>query len=105
MVWGDDNSNEQRDLVNVDDILDDEDGAPIDVSQELTLIQKKRMQKENEDKDMEMNIQSAGKASDLSPRQIVDLKGGYNRIKADQSLLPLQVKIRRSKHKKDKPLQ
>lgn len=43
---------------------------------------------------MEMNIQSADTAEDLSPRQIADLKRW---LKEGQSLLPLQVKTRRSK--------
>lgn len=56
---------------------------------------------EHKDEDLEINIQSARKAGDLLPRQIADLKGGYKRIKAGYSLLPLQVKTRRGKGKKD----
>lgn len=44
---------------------------------------------ETEDDDLEINIQSAGKAGDLSLRKIVDLKGGYRRLKTRQSILPL----------------
>lgn len=68
---------------------------------DFTPTQKNRMQEENEDEDLQMNIQSARKAGDLSPRQIADLKRGYKRVRAGQSLLPLQVKTRRSKERED----
>lgn len=68
---------------------------------DFTLVQKKRLQEENEDEELEMNIKSAGKARDLSPKQIADLKGGYRRIRIGRSLLPLQVKTRRSKESED----
>lgn len=55
----------------------------------FTHIQKTRSQEENEDDHLEMNIQSAGKARHLSPRQIADLKGGCRRIRIGQSIISL----------------
>ncbi|WMV24107.1 hypothetical protein MTR67_017492 [Solanum verrucosum] len=37
-----------------------------------------------------MNILSAGKAGDLSPRQIADLKSGYKKGRTGQNIMPLQ---------------
>lgn len=59
------------------------------------------MQDIHEDEELEMNIQSIGNTGDISLRQIAHLKGGFRRIKAaGQSLLPLQVKTKRSKEEK-----
>ncbi|KAH0644774.1 hypothetical protein KY284_032658 [Solanum tuberosum] len=43
---------------------------------DMTPTQKQSYQDEREDEDMEMNIQSASKACDLSPRQMEELKSG-----------------------------
>lgn len=69
--------------------------------QELTPVQKQKFQEEREDDDLEMNIQSAGKDRDLSPRQIADLKSGYKKNRTGQTMVPLQVKTRRSKERED----
>ncbi|WMV15250.1 hypothetical protein MTR67_008635 [Solanum verrucosum] len=66
---------------------------------ELTPTQKQRYQEEREDDDMEMNIQSASKAGDLSPRQMEELKSGYKKNMIMHTIIPLQVKTRRSKEK------
>lgn len=64
MVWTEDASGgkEQIDIISIgwgDEHIDD--------INEITLIQKLGLQEENEVNDLEMNIQSAGKAGDLSP--------------------------------------
>ncbi|KAH0673003.1 hypothetical protein KY284_024090 [Solanum tuberosum] len=66
---------------------------------ELTPTQKKSYQEEREDEDMEMNIQSASKAGDLSPRHMKELKNGYKKNRIMHTIIPLQVKTRRSKEK------
>ncbi|KAH0712379.1 hypothetical protein KY289_008338 [Solanum tuberosum] len=52
----------------------------------LTPDQKRRRREEEEDEDLEMNILSAGKAGDLSPRQIADLNVASKREKRDSRL-------------------
>ncbi|KAH0715083.1 hypothetical protein KY284_007988 [Solanum tuberosum] len=52
----------------------------------LTPDQKRRRRKEEEDEDLEMNILSAGKAGDLSPRQIADLNVASKREERDSRL-------------------
>ncbi|KAH0682617.1 hypothetical protein KY290_021201 [Solanum tuberosum] len=68
---------------------------------ELTPDQKRRCQEEEEDEDLEMNILSVGKAGDLSPRQIADLKCGFKKGRTGQSIVPLQVRTRRSMERED----
>ncbi|KAH0699065.1 hypothetical protein KY284_013280 [Solanum tuberosum] len=66
---------------------------------ELTPTQKQSYQEEKEDDDIEMNIQSASKAGYLSPRQMEELKSGYKKNMIMHTIIPLQVKTRRSKEK------
>ncbi|KAG5576808.1 hypothetical protein H5410_056942 [Solanum commersonii] len=52
----------------------------------LTPDQKRRCREEEEDEDLEMNILSAGKVGDLSPRQIADLNVASKREERDSQL-------------------